>query len=123
MPGILIGVDGSDGAERALQWAAREADLHGWELTALLGWGFLSQHHADPEAGFDPDYTFHDADERCSRGATWSGRSAPSVASGSSAARSARLPAVALLDPAPSPTSSSSAPGASARSRAPSWAR
>ncbi len=56
MPGIVIGVDGSDSAAHALRWASREADLHGWELTAILAWGYLSQYHAEPTEGFDPDY-------------------------------------------------------------------
>jgi nucleotide-binding universal stress UspA family protein len=56
MAGIVIGVDGSDSAARALRWAAQEAELHGWELHALLAWGYLSQYHADRTASFDPDY-------------------------------------------------------------------
>lgn len=56
MPGIVIGVDGSDSAALALRWAAREADLHGWELTALLAWGYLTQYHVGPTDEFDPDY-------------------------------------------------------------------
>jgi len=56
MPGIVIGVDGSESASLALQWAAREAELHGWELTALLAWGYLTQYHLDPDAPFDPNY-------------------------------------------------------------------
>jgi len=56
MGGIVIGVDGSDSAARALRWAAREAELHGWELHALLAWGYLSQYHADRTAAFNPDY-------------------------------------------------------------------
>lgn len=56
MAGIVIGVDGSDSAARALQWAWREAELHGWELHALLAWGYLSQYHADRSTTFDPDY-------------------------------------------------------------------
>ena len=39
----------------------REAELRGWPVTALLVWGFLDQHHVDPEAPFDPNYTGRDA--------------------------------------------------------------
>jgi nucleotide-binding universal stress UspA family protein len=56
MPGIVIGVDGSDSAALALQWASREAELHGWELTAILAWGYLSQYHVDSSGGFDSEY-------------------------------------------------------------------
>lgn len=56
MPGIVIGVDGSESSARALEWASREAELHDWELTAVLAWGYLSQYHAEPTEGFDPDY-------------------------------------------------------------------
>jgi nucleotide-binding universal stress UspA family protein len=35
MPGIVVGVDGSDGARRALDWAMREAAVHGSPLTVV----------------------------------------------------------------------------------------
>ncbi len=38
-----------------------EAELQGWPVTALLVWAFLDQHHVDPEAPFDPNYTGRDA--------------------------------------------------------------
>ena len=56
MKGIVIGIDGSDSSSAALRWAVEEAELHDWPVTAVLGWGFLDQHHADPDAPFDPDY-------------------------------------------------------------------
>ena len=61
MKGLVIGVDGSDGASVALRWAVAEAELRGWPVTALLVWGFLDQHHVDPEAPFDSNYTSRDA--------------------------------------------------------------
>ncbi len=61
MHGIVVGVDGSEFSTRALQWAHAEAHLHDWPLTAVLAWGHLDQHHADPDQGFDPAYTSHDA--------------------------------------------------------------
>jgi len=62
MTGIVVGVDGSDGAAAALRWAAREAGLHQWDLTAVLAWGFLSQHHRDLADVFDPEYSATHAD-------------------------------------------------------------
>jgi nucleotide-binding universal stress UspA family protein len=35
MPGIVVGVDGSTGSERALAWAAREAAVHHAQLTVI----------------------------------------------------------------------------------------
>lgn len=35
MPGIVVGLDGSDGARRALDWAMREAAVHGAPLTVI----------------------------------------------------------------------------------------
>ena len=35
MPGITVGVDGSDHSRRALEWAVREAGLRGAPLTVL----------------------------------------------------------------------------------------
>jgi nucleotide-binding universal stress UspA family protein len=38
MTRILVGVDGSPAAERALRWAAAEADLRGAELEVVMCW-------------------------------------------------------------------------------------
>lgn len=62
MPEIIVGVDGSNGAAQALVWADREATRRGWDLSALLAWGLLDQHHPDPEAPFDPAYSAPDAE-------------------------------------------------------------
>ena len=35
MPGIVVGVDGSTGSHKALEWAAREAGAHHAPLTVL----------------------------------------------------------------------------------------
>jgi nucleotide-binding universal stress UspA family protein len=35
MPGIVVGVDGSTGSQKALEWAAREAAAHHAPLTVL----------------------------------------------------------------------------------------
>ena len=56
MKRIVVGVDESEGAARALRWAAEEAELSGRPLVALLAWGYLDQHRAEKDAPFDPDY-------------------------------------------------------------------
>lgn len=61
MQGLIVGVDGSDDAAAALVWAAREAELHGWPITAVLAWRILNQPHDDATAGFDPDFAAPDA--------------------------------------------------------------
>lgn len=53
---IVIGMDGSDASADALRWAVDEAEMHGATLTAVLVWSYLDQHHADPDAPFDPRY-------------------------------------------------------------------
>jgi nucleotide-binding universal stress UspA family protein len=53
---IVVGVDESDGAGEALRWSLREAAVRDAELTAVLVWGWLDQHHLDPGAPFDPEY-------------------------------------------------------------------
>lgn len=61
MSEVIVGVDESEGAADALRWAVREAELHGWTVTAVMAWGFLDQHHAIVGEGFDPDYGKDDA--------------------------------------------------------------
>lgn len=61
MSQLIVGVDESDGAAGALRWAVREAELHGWTVTAVMAWGFLDQHHAVVGEAFDPDYSEDDA--------------------------------------------------------------
>ena len=56
METIVVGVDGSAGGTQALKWAAREAQVRGWRLTAVMAWGLLDQHQATPAATFDPEY-------------------------------------------------------------------
>ena len=38
MPRVVVGVDGSPGAVKALHWAAEEAKLRGAELTVVHAW-------------------------------------------------------------------------------------
>jgi len=60
---VVVGVDESDGAARALQWAAREGELRGWAVRAVLAWGLLDQHHTIIGERFDPGYGEKDAAE------------------------------------------------------------
>jgi nucleotide-binding universal stress UspA family protein len=58
---IVVGVDESDGAADALRWAVDEAALDGAEVTAVMAWGFLDQHHTIVGERFDPAYSENDA--------------------------------------------------------------
>jgi nucleotide-binding universal stress UspA family protein len=65
MTQIVVGVDGSERSTVALRWAAREARLHGGDLsalTAVLVWDLFNQRHADGTRRFDPDYDDAKAD-------------------------------------------------------------
>jgi nucleotide-binding universal stress UspA family protein len=62
MAEIVVGVDGSDQSAAALRWAAREADLRGHDLVAVLVWDLFNQHHADGTHRFDPEYGADQAD-------------------------------------------------------------
>ena len=50
--GLVVGVDGSDGSQRALRWALDEARLRAAPLRAVFAWSYLDQ----PTAGFDASY-------------------------------------------------------------------
>lgn len=54
---VVVGVDGSEGARRALRWAATEARLRGAALRVVHAWSYLDQ----PEDTFDPAYGEDDA--------------------------------------------------------------
>ena len=62
MAEIVVGVDGSDHAATAVRWAAREAELHGHTLVAVLVWDLFNQRHADGSRRFDPEYGEPQAD-------------------------------------------------------------
>jgi nucleotide-binding universal stress UspA family protein len=56
---IVVGVDGSDGARRALEWAVAEARLRGARLVAVHTWEMpplgISAGPFDPPTPLDPD--------------------------------------------------------------------
>jgi len=62
MTTIAVGVDGSEHSAVALRWAAREAQLRGAGLTAVLVWDLFNQRHADGSKRFDPEYDDTSAD-------------------------------------------------------------
>jgi nucleotide-binding universal stress UspA family protein len=61
MAEIIVGVDGGEPAAAALRWAAQESAWRGEPLVAALAWGYLDQHHPEPDADFDPEYDEGDA--------------------------------------------------------------
>ena len=54
---VVVGVDGSEHARRALTWAAEEAKLRGARLRAVHVWSYLNQ----AGEAFDPTYGEDDA--------------------------------------------------------------
>jgi nucleotide-binding universal stress UspA family protein len=67
MAEIVVGVDGSAHGAVALRWAAREAEVRGSELVAVLVWDLFNQRHADGTRRFDPEYDERHADEALAR--------------------------------------------------------
>ena len=59
---IVVGVDGSDGGRRALQWAVHEADQHGAVVQAVIAWRWDAP---DPplRANTHPDTEQHRAEQ------------------------------------------------------------
>jgi hypothetical protein len=112
---IVIGVDGSPGSAEALRWAAEEAELHDATLTAVMAWGFLDQHPLD-SAPFDPHFNETSALARLREHLVRT--LGPERANLSSPERSAASPPAPSSKPRRTPTSWSSAPVASAASRA-----
>ena len=57
MEGIIVGVDESPYARAALRWAVDHAGTSGAPITAVMAWGYIDQHHLEPDTGFDPRYS------------------------------------------------------------------
>lgn len=92
---VVVGMDNSPGAATALRWAVRQADLRGWDVTAVLAWTYLDQNHISPGKRFDPAFSQDEAVEALA--------TAVELAVGEDAARDVErkavndLPAPALL--------------------------
>jgi len=56
MEGIVVGVDETLRAEAALRWALDHASPTHQPVTAVMAWGFIDQHHLEPDAPLDPNY-------------------------------------------------------------------
>jgi nucleotide-binding universal stress UspA family protein len=61
MDKIVVGVDGSDHATRAMQWAVDEARLHRAEVEMVLAWSLADQYYPDRSDRFEHRYTHDDA--------------------------------------------------------------
>lgn len=53
---IFVGMDGSEGAEIALQFAVCEGELRDLPVTALVAWDLFNQKSPAPDGTFDPQY-------------------------------------------------------------------
>jgi len=58
---ICVGVDGSEGAARALRWALEEARARNGDVTAVMSWNYIDQHPMHGHQAFEADYTSHHA--------------------------------------------------------------
>lgn len=58
---IVVGVDGSSGADGALRFALEEAKLRAARLEIVLAWGLLDQPGVPERAAFDPGFGEDDA--------------------------------------------------------------
>jgi nucleotide-binding universal stress UspA family protein len=87
MPGIIVGVDGSDHSRYALGWAMREAAKHDLPLTVMsihpvparpltgIYWGL----HNYPEGSFDPELAQREVQEFVDKVASETGEARPEV--------------------------------------------
>jgi nucleotide-binding universal stress UspA family protein len=53
---IVVGVDESTYARAAMRWAVGHAAVHHAHVHAVMAWGFIDQHHLEPDAAIDPHY-------------------------------------------------------------------
>ncbi len=58
---IYVGVDGSEGAARALRWALDEARARDAELIAVMAWSYIDQRPMRGHGSFEAEYTSHTA--------------------------------------------------------------
>ena len=87
MPGIIVGVDGSDHSRRALGWAMREAAQHHVPLTVMTvhpaparpATGIYWAVPAYPEGGFDPELARRTLQEFVDKVAGEIGGAAPEI--------------------------------------------
>lgn len=63
MDRIVVGIDGSPHAARAVRWAHDEARTHDATLQVVMAWHWGDQRHVDPDAPFDPSYDQESAGE------------------------------------------------------------
>ncbi len=54
---IVVGVDGSPGSREALRWAARQAELTGAELDAVIAWQYPAFFGWAPAGAEEVDFT------------------------------------------------------------------
>lgn len=116
MSGIVVaGVDGSEGALRALRWAGEEARLRGARLRAVSVWSYLDQ----TGEAFDPTYGEDDARRLLDEAVAAAGLGAGALDVERKTV--CDLPPAACSAPPATPTSSSSGPAAWAASGASCW--
>lgn len=60
---VVVGMDNSPGAATALRWAVRQADLRGWDVTAVMAWSYLDQGNITADRRFDPSFSQDEAEE------------------------------------------------------------
>ena len=80
---IVVGIDSSEGSERALEWALAEAGVHGDRLLLLHAWQFpavgVSSYAGDPLPVFGHDDVEKLAGDVLNSAATTAARLAPNV--------------------------------------------
>ena len=57
MTAVIVGVDESETAALALRWAADYGRRRDLDVTALMAWDLIGQHHLNPDEPFDPHYS------------------------------------------------------------------
>lgn len=67
MNGIVVGVDESQSAQAALQWAHAYGQLCDLPVTALMAWDYMAQHRAEGPKSFDPAYSAETAAEELTK--------------------------------------------------------